>query len=94
MKSKTVWKLPLIDLTKINQVYFGKQGCACGCNGNYHTAVTMKKRAISKLKKHELSGLNIQEGLGEDKSIISLEETNRAVRVYTKQNLLKKEVSA
>jgi hypothetical protein len=81
-----IHKVPALNPRKINQVYFGYQGCACGCGGNYHKTLAMKKRALAALKKHEKDGIEIIEGVDKDKSIVSWEGTKRAIRVYTKED--------
>ena len=86
-ETKIVHELPQIDITKINQVYLGKQGCACGCGGNYHETERMKKTALTKLEQRASEGLEINVGLAEDKSIISWEGETRAVRIYTQQDV-------
>jgi hypothetical protein len=86
----TIHKLPKLKVDKINQVYFGKQGCACGCGGNYHETPRMKKLALTRLKEREKEGLEVQEGLGDDKTIFCWEGEKRAIRIYTKQKVSKK----
>jgi hypothetical protein len=83
---KKIFQMPDLDINKINQVYFGKLGCACGCGGNYHESEKMKKRAIAIMKKNAGHGLIIQGGIGEDKTILSWETETRAVRIYTKED--------
>jgi len=87
-KQKVVTELPKLDLALINQVYFGMQGCACGCRGNYHETLRMKKVAVAKLAKRASDGLQIITGLAEDKSILSWEGEDRAIRIYTQQDLM------
>lgn len=76
-----------LDISQFNQVYFGKQGCACGCNGNYHESSRMFKSALTKLKNKciECEPIEVFQGDGEDKSIICWEGEERAIRIYTKE---------
>lgn len=37
--------------TAVSQTYFGRQGCACGCGGNYHETPRMARQAINKILK-------------------------------------------
>lgn len=79
--------LQSLDITKFNQVYSGKQGCACGCGGTYRQTQRSFKSTVTKLMKKAHLGekLYVMEGLSE--YIISWEGDERAIRIYTKEDL-------
>jgi hypothetical protein len=68
-----------------NKAYFGKQGCACGCGGNYHHTYHMVSRAITTIRNHikRNGDRNVEFIRGFDNELIlSLERERTAVRVY------------
>lgn len=40
------------SIHNIDRVYSGKQGCMCGCNGNYYTEGRMIKRVYNIVMSH------------------------------------------
>lgn len=79
--------LKSLDITKFNQVYSGGQGCACGCGGTYNESVKSFKSTVTRLVNKVTIGekLQIMEGIGE--YIVSWEGEERAIRIYTSENL-------
>jgi hypothetical protein len=74
--------LKLLDSIKpdmVDNVYFGKQGCACGCGGNYHETPRMIKSAVTKMRKHLEDGHELELL---DQRIICMELEHRAIRIY------------
>jgi hypothetical protein len=43
--------LQQLQPSAVSQSYFGRQGCACGCGGNYHETPKMARQAINKILK-------------------------------------------
>lgn len=41
--------LQQLQPSAVSQSYFGRQGCACGCGGNYHQTPRMARQAINKI---------------------------------------------
>lgn len=78
-----------VKIDEINRSYIGKQGCACGCGGNYHETNRMKKSSLTKLKTKCNDGelIEVVKGIMGDTNIICWEGETRAIRIYTKQNL-------
>lgn len=76
-----------LDISKFNQVYSGRQGCACGCGGTYNETIRSFKSTITRLVNKVSSGekLQIMEGLSE--YIVSWEGNEKAIRIYTTENL-------
>ena len=76
-----------LDITQFNQVYSGKQGCACGCGGTYNETQRSFKLTVTRLLKkiNEGEELEIIKGFGE--YIVSWEGDERAIRIYTNENL-------
>ena len=74
-----------LDISKFNQVYSGRQGCACGCGGTYNETIRSFKstRLVNKVSSGEK--LQIMEGLSE--YIVSWEGNEKAIRIYTTENL-------
>jgi hypothetical protein len=77
-----------LNTSLFTQVYTGKQGCACGCGGNYFTEQRDFRRVLNLLRKRESEGNNIEvmEGF-RGEFIVSYEGENRASRIYTTQTL-------
>jgi hypothetical protein len=48
---KAITALGRIAIEDVRTVYFGKQGCACGCGGDYRETPRSIKTAITKIKK-------------------------------------------
>ena len=82
--------LDKLDIKKFDQVYFGKQGCACGCGGNYHTTERMFKTALTKMKKLVKEG-NKLTLIKSSPDIIGLEFEERAIRIYTNQKVVEED---
>lgn len=83
----------------IEKVYFGKQGCACGCRGTYSESKKSKLMAVNKLYKLAKGGEYIIKSEDEENAnrtgilgrkisngegLISLELESRAIRIYYK----------
>ena len=78
-----------IDFEKVLKVYNGKQGCACGCRGNYSDATRTVKSTLTKMSKRfhwEENRFEVLKGLGAE-YIVCLEGPDRANRLYTEQDL-------
>jgi len=76
-----------LDITQFTQVYSGRQGCACGCGGTYNETSQSFKSARTKLLNKLVSDEPIQIMEGCKEYIVSWEGKNRAIRIYTKENL-------
>lgn len=50
MRSRKQAAPAAIDGKVILRVYTGRQGCACGCRGNYSTRPATIRRVVSKIK--------------------------------------------
>lgn len=79
--------LKSLDITKFNQVYSGRQGCACGCGGTYNESVKSFKSTITRLVNKVTIGEKLQIMEGIDEYIVSWEGEERAIRIYTSENL-------
>lgn len=77
-----------LNTSHFTNAYTGKQGCACGCGGNYFKTQKDFNRVLNLLRKKEREGkcVEVTHGFG-DEFIVSYEGENRAVRVYTTQSL-------
>lgn len=74
-----------IDRTKVDKVYIGRNGCMCGCGGNYHelqgdkNSAKAAKAALTKLEKlitrHEQGDARVT--VGSDEKYIYAEEPSR-----------------
>jgi len=75
-------------LEDIEQAYIGKQGCACGCGGNYYEQDNPKMlkslitKALKLLKTENLErvGKDLKEHM-----IYSIELETKAIRFYVKK---------
>jgi hypothetical protein len=76
-----------LDITQFNQVYSGRQGCACGCGGTYNETERSFKSTVRRLTNKIKSGEELQIMKGFDEWIVSWEGETRAIRIYTKENL-------
>lgn len=81
--------LATIDPEKVELVYVGKKGCACGCKGTYTEGVPAAKRTLNRLKKqaqwfHAEHWILSKAFKGE--TILSFEPdyNKRATRLYVK----------
>lgn len=79
--------LKSLDITKFNQVYSGRQGCACGCGGTYNESVKSFKSTVTRLVNKVTIGEKLQIMEGIDEYIVSWEGEERAIRIYTSENL-------
>ena len=79
-----------LDINEVNQVYFGRTGCACGCGGEYHAGEKMIKTAITKILK------KLDKGEGFDCEILTFKSNEgvidwnngrRAIRIYFKDKV-------
>lgn len=78
-----------LDITQFNQVYSGRQGCACGCGGTYNETERSFKSTLTRLTTKIKSGEEIQIMEGSKEWIVSWEGEEKAIRIYTKENLNK-----
>lgn len=71
---------------KVTSIYYGRQGCACGCRGRYTenpsparvaTALRRMRENVASEGEIELIG-----GLLYDERILSWEGEQRAIRIY------------
>jgi hypothetical protein len=76
-----------LDITQFNQVYSGKQGCACGCGGTYNETQRSFKSTVTRLLNKVNEGAELEIMKGFDEYIVSWEGSERAIRIYTKENL-------
>jgi hypothetical protein len=79
--------LNILDISNFNTAYTGKQGCACGCGGNYFYDERNFKRVLNLIRKRESEGNPIEVSKGINEYIVSYEGDIRAARIYTNQNL-------
>jgi len=77
-----------LNISLFIQAYTGRQGCACGCGGNYFETQKDFRRVLNLLRKRESEGneIEVMKGFG-DEFIVSYEGENRAFRIYTTQTL-------
>lgn len=83
--TKLLHKMPEISLDDIDQVYYGKEGCACGCRGTYHTSISnpeMVKKAFNYMIRNQEKGIGISSG---HILIIATTQT-RHIAIYLKEN--------
>jgi len=52
MRSKKATGPATIDGKVILRVYTGRQGCACGCRGNYSTNPATIRRVVNRIKQY------------------------------------------
>ena len=76
-----------LNIPQFTQVYSGRQGCACGCGGSYNETVKSFKSTVTRLMNKVKSGKELQIMKGFDEWIVSWEGDERAIRIYTKENL-------
>lgn len=76
-----------LDINQFNQVYSGRQGCACGCGGTYNETIRSFKSTVTRLTNKVKSGEELEIMKGLDEWIVSWEGEERAIRIYTKENL-------
>ena len=76
-----------LDITQFNQVYSGRQGCACGCGGTYNEIQRSFKSTVTRLLNRVNEGEKLQIMKGCNEYIVSWEGTERAIRIYTNENL-------
>jgi len=76
-----------LNITQFNQVYSGRQGCACGCGGTYNETVRTFKSTVTRLITKIKSGEELQIMKGINEWIVSWEGDELAIRIYTKENL-------
>jgi len=55
MRSKKATGPATIDGKVILRVYTGRQGCACGCRGNYSTNPATIRRVVKKIKQFPMA---------------------------------------
>ena len=77
-----------IQPENVNSVYMGKQGCACGCRGQYKEDQGTAKRRLTRLTNLQNKGvqLEVNEGFGGE-WIVCWERENAATRIYVQQDL-------
>ena len=86
IKEETINELPFL-ITDIKKVYIGKQGCACGCGGNYYEQnnLRMLKLLMTKFKRlAETNPIETYDENWEDEKMYAIELENRAIRFYIK----------
>jgi hypothetical protein len=76
-----------LDISQIVKVYSGKQGYVCEYDGVYIQTQRSFKSTITRLKKKVQLGEKIYVMKGISEYIISWEGDDRAIRIYTKENL-------
>jgi hypothetical protein len=83
-----------IDINDVTNTYNGKDGCACGCGGDYATPAENMKKVKSRVNRINAAladpkrahTVGVQMDREEAIYYIENEKTNRAVRVYVALN--------
>lgn len=76
-----------IAIEDVAQAYYGEQGCACGCGGEYVTPEQNLELVTKYLKKINARLKSNPEGVDANFNYASIEGDTRATRVYFKDNV-------
>ena len=76
-----------IAVEDVETTYSGKQGCACGCDGDYYSFEENPVIATKRLQKINARLKNNPSQVEVDYSYVSIEGINTATRIYLKKHI-------